>query len=329
MNTYAPAIPSATLSSAASPSAVSWAAVFAGATGAAVLTMVLMVLGSGLGFAAMSPWSGHGASAESIGTATIVWITITQLLAAAFGGYIAGRLRTAWVGLHTDEAYFRDTAHGFLAWGVATLLTATLLASTVTNIVSGTAKAGAAVASTVVGAGAAGAAAGGSMVGTGAPSERSSNDNSFGYFIDSLFRPLPTQASTAAQVHTSARTTNGVASDNSSANTTAQASEVTRIFVNALSAGTLPEGDSQYLASVVSQRTGMSTEDAQRRVTDTFNALKSTLDRASLEARAAADRARKAAAYASLWLVISLLIGAFVASLAATQGGKRRDAVQT
>ena len=42
-------------------------------------------------------------------------------------------------------------------------------------------------------------------------------------------------------------------------------------------------------------------------------------------ARAAADKAHKASAYASLWLFISLLCGAFVASLAATFGGRRRD----
>ncbi|MGH8254343.1 MAG: hypothetical protein ACRES2_09880 [Steroidobacteraceae bacterium] len=314
MNAYAPAIPSATSSFTASPSAVSWAAVFAGATGAAVLTMVLMVLGSGLGFAAISPWSGRGASAQAIGTTTIAWITITQLLAAGFGGYIAGRLRTAWVGLHTDEAYFRDTAHGFLAWGVATLLIATLLASTVTNIVTGTAKAGAAVATSVAGAGGA------------------SNDNSFGYFVDSLFRPTPSQAPAAVQTRGSARpasVTANNANEDSAASARAQATEVTRIFVNALSAGTLSEGDTQYVASIVSRRTGMSSEDAQRRVSDTFNALKADTDRASLAARTAADRARKAAAYASLWLVVSLLIGAFIASLAATQGGKRRDAIPT
>lgn len=332
MNTYAPAIPTATLSTAASPSAVSWAAVFAGATGAAVLTMLLMVLGSGLGFAAISPWSGRGASAETVGTATIVWITITQLLAAAFGGYIAGRLRTAWVGLHTDEAYFRDTAHGFLAWGVATLLMATLLASTVTNIVSGTAKAGGAVASTVMGAGAAGAVAGSGERASNerGSNERAANDNTFGYFIDSLFRPMPAQPPVAGQARANARTAAGAGNTGGAAaavNAAAQASEATRIFVNALSAGTLPENDSAYLASIVSQRTGMSGEDAQRRVNDTFSALKADLDRASLVARAAADRARKAAAYASLWLVVSLLIGAFVASLAATHGGKRRDVV--
>ena len=46
---------------------------------------------------------------------------------------------------------------------------------------------------------------------------------------------------------------------------------------------------------------------------------------AKIAAQDAADKARKASAYAALWLFISLLIGAFVASLAATYGGRRRD----
>ena len=61
-------------------------------------------------------------------------LTFTQLAASGMGGYLAGRLRTKWAGIHTDEVYFRDTAHGFLAWAVATLLTATLLTSAVGSI---------------------------------------------------------------------------------------------------------------------------------------------------------------------------------------------------
>ena len=45
-----------------------------------------------------------------------------------------------------------------------------------------------------------------------------------------------------------------------------------------------------------------------------------------MAARDAADKARKASAYSALWLFVSLLTGAFVASLAATYGGRRRDA---
>jgi hypothetical protein len=46
-----------------------------------------------------------------------------------------------------------------------------------------------------------------------------------------------------------------------------------------------------------------------------------TIDRA----KAAVDKARKAARQMSLWLAASLLIGAFAASLAALEGGGLRD----
>jgi hypothetical protein len=128
--------------------AVSWGAVIAGAVGAAALSLVLFVLGSGLGLAVVSPWSHAGASATAVGVGTIVWVTIVQLLASALGGYLAGRLRSRWIQTHTNEVYFRDTAHGFLAWAVSTLLMATLLSSALTGLVTGGTKAGAALAGT-------------------------------------------------------------------------------------------------------------------------------------------------------------------------------------
>jgi hypothetical protein len=116
-------------------SAVSWGAVFAGAVGAAVLSLVLFVLGTGLGLAAVSPWA-HDGTAARASVSGIVWITVVQLLASALGGYLAGRLRTRWINIHTHEVYFRDTAHGFLAWSVSTLLMATLLSSAVGGVLS-------------------------------------------------------------------------------------------------------------------------------------------------------------------------------------------------
>lgn len=130
--------------------AVSWGAVIAGAVGAAALSLVLFVLGSGLGLAVVSPWNHEGASGTAVGVGTIVWVTVVQLLASALGGYLAGRLRSRWIQTHTNEVYFRDTAHGFLAWAVATLLMATLLSSALTGLVTGGAKAGAAMAGTAV-----------------------------------------------------------------------------------------------------------------------------------------------------------------------------------
>ncbi|HDZ16285.1 MAG TPA: hypothetical protein ENH61_02785, partial [Methylophaga aminisulfidivorans] len=121
-------------------SSVSWAAIFSGAITAAAMTLLLLILGFGLGFSVISPWQDEGLSMEVIGISTIVWLTITQILASGLGGYIAGRLRTRWVGIHLDESYFRDTAHGLISWAVATLIVATLVVSSVGAAITGTAK---------------------------------------------------------------------------------------------------------------------------------------------------------------------------------------------
>lgn len=112
-----------------SASGVSWAAVIAGALAAASLSLVLLALGAGLGLSAVSPWSGAGASAAAVGAAALVWLIVSQILASAMGGYLAGRLRTKWAAIHSDEVYFRDTAHGLLAWALGVVVTAALLTS--------------------------------------------------------------------------------------------------------------------------------------------------------------------------------------------------------
>ena len=109
---------------------------------AAALALILLMLGTGLGLSSVSPWAYSGVSATTFGVSTILWLTFTQLVASGMGGYLAGRLRTKWVAVHTDEVYFRDTAHGFLAWAVAALATAALLTSVIGSIVSGGIQAG-------------------------------------------------------------------------------------------------------------------------------------------------------------------------------------------
>jgi hypothetical protein len=118
-------------------SGVSWAAVIGGAFVSASLALTLLSLGTGLGLSPISPWSNVGASAATIGKAAIGWLILTQILASAVGGYLAGRLRTKWTNVHTDEVYFRDTAHGFLVWAVGLVLTAAFLASAATSLVGG------------------------------------------------------------------------------------------------------------------------------------------------------------------------------------------------
>jgi hypothetical protein len=113
----------------ASSSAVSWAAVIGGAFVAASLSLILLSLGTGFGFSAVSPWTHNGASAAAIGAGAIAWLIVTQIAASVLGGYLGGRLRTKWTNVHTDEVYFRDTAHGLLVWAVGLVITAGFLAS--------------------------------------------------------------------------------------------------------------------------------------------------------------------------------------------------------
>jgi hypothetical protein len=148
-------------------SGVTWAAVIAGGFAIAALSLALLSLGTGIGFSAVSPWANAGASATAIGWTAIGWLVMMQLIASSAGGYLAGRLRTKWVNVHTHEVYFRDTAHGFLAWAVGLVITAAFLTSAATAMIGG-AAAGAVVAS----------ASGPAQDGVGAN----------GYLVDTLLR---------------------------------------------------------------------------------------------------------------------------------------------
>lgn len=300
-------------------SAVSWGAIVAGGIAAAALSLILLMLGTGLGFSSVSPWANAGVSATTFGVSAILWVTLTQLVASGMGGYLAGRLRTRWPDVHRDEVYFRDTAHGFLAWGVASLGTAALLTSVIGSIVNGGVSAGAA--------GTAGAATiatvatkGGATQAGSAMTASDRDGGSMGYFLDSLFRKGP-GASVAATPADSGAMPGGAAESP----TASARAEVGRIFLNSIRTGSLPADDTRYAGQLVAQRTGLTQQDAEKQVSDTYARVQAKLVAAEAAAKDAADRARKASAYAALWLFISLLIGAFVASLTATYGGRQRD----
>ena len=121
----------------ASESAVSWPAIFAGTAVALATSLVLLVLGSGLGLASISPWTYGGASAGAFTTMATIWIIVVQWISAGFCGYITGRLRSKWANTHTHEVFFRDTAHGFVAWALATTIAAICLASATSWMIAG------------------------------------------------------------------------------------------------------------------------------------------------------------------------------------------------
>ena len=128
-------------------SAISWAAIIGGAFAAAALSLIILALGSGFGLASVSPWPNSGASVTTFTVMAAIWLIVVQWVSSGLGGYLTGRLRTKWVGVHTHEVFFRDTAHGFLAWAVAAVIGAVVLASGVSSVLSGGVHAAATVAS--------------------------------------------------------------------------------------------------------------------------------------------------------------------------------------
>lgn len=274
-----------------SQTAISWGPIIGGAIAATGITLILLLLGTGFGFTMVSPWSGESSSAASLGVTAAIWLIVVQWLSSALGGYLTGRLRTKWAAVHTDEVFFRDTAHGFLSWALATVLVVGLLASSLTSLASAGASAVGSAASTATMAGAASSAG-----------SRDASDLSTSYFTDVLLRP--DQVSAAAR------------SDNAAA-----ASEVSRILLQGAASGELREPDRAYIASIVSTRTGLNEADARSRL----ESVLAQIEAAKVKVQEAADTARKAAATTALVGSISLLVGAFIASAAAALGGRQRD----
>lgn len=279
-----------------SSSAVSWSSVIAGAVSAAALTIVLMLLGSGLGLTMVSPWANQGAGITTFAVSAAIWMIIVQWLSSALGGYMTGRLRARWVGVHTDETFFRDTAHGLLAWALATLIVVCMATSSLTSAVGTGVQAASNVAS--------GAAVGASAGATSAGNE-DATDTATSYFVDSLFRPNdPTRLAAP-----------GAEGD------AAAAAQASRILIASAATGEMTPADRTYLGALVAARTGLSQADATARV----DAVLTQVDQAKTRAQEAADTARKAGVAFALMAALSLVIGAFIASAAAALGGRLRD----
>jgi hypothetical protein len=253
-------------------SGVSWPAITAGAVATTALTLLLVAFGTGLGLSAISPWAGSGVSASSFKLGAGIYLVVVAVMASSIGGYLAARLRTKWTGLHTNEVFFRDTAHGLLSWAFATLLSAGVLGAVTMHLVSGGAATAAAI---------------------GRP-------NPADLYVDKLFRVDPAQAGAVSPAAGGADT---------------MRAEISRLWTSSFREGNeLSAADRAYVARMVAARTGLPQAEAEKRVSDVI-----------IDAKTAADAARKATVQLSLWLTVSLLFGAFAASLAAVEGGQLRD----
>jgi hypothetical protein len=209
---------------------VSWAAIAAGAVAAAALSLLLVAFGAGLGLSAVSPWSDSGISASTFSMGTGIYLCIVAVMSSAIGGYLAGRMRTKITGLHTNEVFFRDTAHGFLAWAFATLIGATALASATAYLASG------------------------SLAGlSGLSSQSAQATDPAQVYVDKLFRTTKAADNSAAV--------------SAAQNSPQTGAEILRLWNSDFRKGAdIPSSDRAYMAQVAAARTGMSQADAEKRV---------------------------------------------------------------
>jgi len=292
VTTYPATTASTAVAAVHAESGVSWPAIAAGAVAAAALTLLLIAFGAGIGFSSISPWSDTGVSASTFEVGTGIYLVIVGVMSSAVGGYLAGRLRTKWTSVHTNEVFFRDTAHGFLAWGFATLLSATILSTSTAYLANGAAA------------------------GIGALGQAARSVNPADLYVDKLFRPAPgapqaaaPASSTEPNANAASNATGGMTNPNQPRN------EILRLWTADFARNQdLDPSDKSYVAQVVAARTGLSQADAEKRVNEVVT-----------EAKAALDKTRRGAAKLSFWLTAALLFGAFAASLAAAEGGALRD----
>jgi hypothetical protein len=275
-------------------SGVSWAAVIAGGVTASAVAIILLLFGAGLGLATISPWAGRGVDAGAFTVFAAIWLIIVQWTASGLGGYMAGRLRTKWTMVHTDEVFFRDTAHGFLSWALGVLITAMVLTLASFSVAGTGAQLAAQVAANA--------------------------STATRYDVDLLFRQNANPAVSAGG--TALGTPPPLPAPGVSPLSDQQMrAQATDILAEGVANGSAAQADSTYLAQLVAQRTGLAPADAQERVTDVLNREQTMLRMA----KQAVNAGRKAASMAAIYTFVALLIGAFIASVAGAIGGKLRD----
>jgi hypothetical protein len=220
---------------------LSWASIAAGAVVTAAVSLALLALGAGLGLSSVSPWADSGVSASTFKTVAGIYLVVVAVMSSAIGGYLAARLRAKWSGIHTNEVFFRDTAHGFVTWAFATVLSAGLLGAAATHLVSG-------------------------AVSRAAPTAtQASTISPLQVFVDRLFRADP-----AANLSASP-----------GANNDAARAEVLRLLTASFRDGSeLSSADRTYVSRLVSAQTGMGQPEAEKRVNDVIDEAKAAADRA-------------------------------------------------
>lgn len=278
---------------------VEWGPIIVGTLGALAIMVVLMTFGGALGLSVTSAQPYAGLSAKALAVLAGLYACLVHVASFATGGYLAGRMRTPWVTSDTVEKNFRDGGHGFAVWALGVVLGAALALSGVSGVVKAVTGATTAMAA----AGTAGAAANPQTPGALQQLSTLPTD----YAVDRLLAPGPGGAVPAGGAAPAPRGD--------------LAAPIARAFAANANNPQLDARDRTWLASLVSQRTGLPQAEAEKRVDEAFTELKA----AEQKARDAADKARKATLIAGFLAAATMAIGAAAACAGAALGARHRD----
>jgi len=313
---------------------VDWPAIIAGVVLASAIGLVMLTFGSAIGLSFANFHGGTNVSPIWIGIAAASWLLWVEISSMMAGGYLTGRLRRRIGDATEHESDIRDGSHGLLVWAGTLIVGAVIAMSGLSGAIS--AIGGIASTATNAAATAAGPAA-------GAAAAKSSFDPT-AYFTDALFRPAapaggtaaaaapatgpaaPAAAATAPAAGTTAATPAAAPATPATAaapaaNREAATAEAGRVLANGAVSGSVSDDDKAYLAQLVSQQTGMSQDDAKKRV----DTVMTNIDAAKQKAADAAETARKTSVLVAFLTAASLLVAGAAAYWAAMLGGNHRD----
>jgi hypothetical protein len=278
----------------AGTSYVEWGAVFAGALAASAISFVLLTAGASIGLSLISPYAGQSYS-KTAASVAVFWSVAVPILAFLVGGYIAGRMRSAWEAGSSDEIQFRDGMHGMLVWALSIVAGGVLAFLAAGAVANSSAPMGAAA--------------------------MSNRDAVVAPAIDTLFGAtvapavaVPAAAPSPAAPATAAPTVVPGTGERAVVPDSEARAVIARTLTASVAAGQLKPVQKRTLAQIVSERTGISQADAEKRI-----------DQAYTDAVAAIDNARKAAVLTGLATATALLVGLLAAWYAAQNGGRHRD----
>lgn len=269
-----------------SRSYIDWPAIFAGASIAAAISLVLLTFGTALGLSLTSAREGQSASLFWIAVIGGLWLLWVQVSASMAGGYLAGRMRRRHGDATEYESDIRDGSHGLVVWAVATLAAAVLAYSGAIGTVTAVGQTAGAAASAV-----------GSTIAQ-AVDVIDPND----LLVDRALRGAPGTAPTDEGMR----------------------GEVGRILLSAATSDEgMTQADRQYLVTLAAQRAGIPPEEAERRI-DEVVAQAARIEQQAREAADQARRtAMIAAFFAAASLMISAAAAYFGGTLGGNHRDKQ------